>query len=395
MAFGNKYTVTFGDYQAREHIVYLDLEGYAAGVTALTPSEDPLVWQAGSDRGDVFVTLMPSSVSLSIIVGSSTVFADIAGDGEFDWLLRWTIAGTEVWRGHVLTDELTQPVDIPGELTIRAVCGLVTLDKIPWSPVGSIGEARQTMMPIIANALGDLAHGLSIRSYANWHAENGGAAVTGNSYARDEILPTNYKNTQTGVYASSALVLANLSGLFSATLVQADGKWNLVQREGITGASYTTNVYDSAGAYSTTQVVYRQLLDDTVSPLLGGAQFSAARAYSGAETRYSHGDLGYQLFANPSFQDWTAGVPDEWTEIDEDTGTAPNSGSILGQVETAYLDDTNDAGQTYRVQTIYGASIVSILLGASQCGREGESRTHAECPKHACLGHVAGGYVFG
>ena len=368
MAYGNKYTVSFADIQDRAHVVYLDLDGYGGSSSALTPIDDALTWEFGSDRGDIFAQSVPTNISIGVIVSDSTVFLDIAGDAEKAWRLRWYIGGSQVWTGHVLTDELSQPIDVPGVLVIRAVCGLVTADNIAWSPAS---ESRQTIMPLVADALGDIGHGLQVLSYANWHAgappdslanAANSSAVTGNSFARYEILPTNFKNTDSLKYATSGFVLSNLAGLFGATLFQADNRWILVQREAIAGSGYTGNVYDSAGAYSTTAAVSTLSIDTSTQVILANGTYSAARGFGAVETRYSHGDLGYEMFYNTSFETWAGGLPSGWTEIDEDTVTAPNTGSIASQYETLRTPQYEaGSGRQLGFTSQYGAEILGAL----------------------------------
>lgn len=337
MAFADdKYYLQFIDIQGRTHTVYLDPDGYSGAGTELTTTADPLVFSYGANRSDDFAPVGPTSIEISFIADDYTVFDEIYNDDPMSWRVRWDVDATVVWTGFLLTDEMEHEFDVPHEVRIRAVDGLTLLNHITYAPASA---NREAMIVKLADALGDLTGlGLGIGAAANWHGYAAGAAVSGNSFARYEIEPTAFRDEATTDYAKSSVVAGQIVGRFGAQLTQARNKWRAVQRTLITGTSYVQQTYTSAGAADSTETVSRLEIDTATAPLIASppAVFRTLTPNASATVKYQHGPDSWSFIKNPWFTRWTGAAtaaPDDWTEVDEDVGTAPNTGSIVYRSE--------------------------------------------------------------
>lgn len=340
MAFTNAtYYLEFRDDRDTLHTVYLFEDGWGGSLTSLDGTDDPLVFRYGQQRMDDFFPLGPTSLEISYIASDTTVFDDIYSTTPMSWLVTWetggsgggALDGTEVWRGFLLTDEITREYDYPHVVTLYAVDGLKLLENITWAPAAP--TTRAPIIEVLADALGELTgHGYGFGTYANWHAYNGGAAASGNSWARYEVQPSAWSDPETGDYASVALACDNMAHAFAGHLTLADGKWRMMQREAIAGASYSMDIYDSDGTVSGgPETISRLEIDTAAAPILAGAQIQSVTPYGSMSVRFEHGPDALYAIKNGNFRSWSGGLPVSWSEVDEAPGTSPNTGNIVFQ----------------------------------------------------------------
>lgn len=321
MAYANEYTITYADAQGRENIIYLDLEGGAGPATALNsnpananketgvPAESPLILEFGGNNDDEYRSINPTALQIRLVVENSTIFNAVSGDASFDWRVRWTRDSVEKWRGYLITDEIEQPFELPGLLTLRAVCGIKELDGVEWTPT-TPGAA--TFITHIQDQLSNLGGTtLGVGYYANWHGrttvqDSGNTAVSGNSYSVYSFKGSAFNDPyDANKKTVTSFALQNAVGAFGGKICMSDGLWRVYQRDALASA-YTMDLTgggtESISAYSLTDAqIYR------------GAVRSNAPAYYKTQVSYNHfpEDTGFLL--NGDFDFWTGSAPDNWT----------------------------------------------------------------------------------
>ena len=50
MAYTNRWSITFKDFDDTTHTIYIQQDGWTGGVTALTPGNNPMVWDENSSE---------------------------------------------------------------------------------------------------------------------------------------------------------------------------------------------------------------------------------------------------------------------------------------------------------------------------------------------------------
>lgn len=252
MAFNRpEYSITYADAQNRSNVIYLDPDNNFAGTppTALTPSAQPNVYEFGGNNDDEYRTLNPTGLTIRVKVDDTTLFDAISGKLSLYWRVRWLRSGTEVWRGYLITDEIEQPFNQPSILTLRAVCGIKELDGVKWtaSSEGGVATFITHAVDILDDLTGHGAVGVGVSAvdtayYGNWHAYNGGSAVSGDSFSRYSYNSAALSNPLDATdLPIASLALEQTVGRFGAKLCLADGKWRIYQRSAL-GGTYTMNL---------------------------------------------------------------------------------------------------------------------------------------------------------
>lgn len=341
MAFtDDKYYIEFADVQGRTHTVKLFPDGYTGSSTELVGAESPISFAFGSQGDDEFRAMNETVLEIRVIVEDETLWSDIFGDDDQNWVVDWLIGSNLAWRGYLLTDDLLQPLDTPSILNMRAVCGLAYLNQVPWTPGTS---DRQTFMEGIQDALNDLSAGgvtldsldHKIGAAANWHAYDATAA-NGNSFARYEFDENVFENESTGVHYTNRFVIEQLVGRFGAKITNANGRWRIYQRELMDASSYSMDKYTAAGADegSDETISEVEITPASTNPILEGGAYKGDVGFSEVPLVYSHGTQGGSAFVNLDFKLWSVGAaaPVGWTRVRENAEelTRNTNGTVSG-----------------------------------------------------------------
>lgn len=358
MAFtDDKYHFTFADRQGRTHLVKLFPDTFTHGAggasTELVTTDNPLVYSFGAQGDDEFRAMNETVLDMSLIVEDEVLWTDVFGDNDQSWVVDWLIDGALAWRGYLLTDDLLQPLDRPGVLNLKAVCGLMYLKGVAWTP----GTAdRQTFMEAIQDALGDLAAGSvtldalthKIAASGNWHAYDASAA-SGNSFARYEVDENVFEDEQTGLHYDNRFVIEQLVGRFGAKITNADGRWRIYQRELMDAASYAMDEYTAAGVDETTNETISEveITPSGVNPIIDGGAYKGDVGFSEVALVHAHGTQGGSAFVNLTFDLWVSGAaaPTGWTRVRENAEElSRNTSGVVAGGNTIVIPDPGGGG---------------------------------------------------
>jgi hypothetical protein len=50
MAYTNRWSITFKDFENTTRTIYIQQDGWSGGVTALTPGNNPMIWEEDSSE---------------------------------------------------------------------------------------------------------------------------------------------------------------------------------------------------------------------------------------------------------------------------------------------------------------------------------------------------------
>lgn len=361
MAFSAaQYSITFADAQDRSHVVKIFPDAYVSGTTALDPADNPLTFRFGGSQDNEYRIINETVLEIRIVVTDAAVHTALFGQDEQSVAVQWTIDGALAWRGYLVTDDMEQPIDSPGVLVMRAACGMAFLSQVKWTPADT---DRQTYLAGIVDALGDLsAYGVTLDSLthpigaaANWHAHDGGSAVSGNTLARYEFDAAVFQNPDIATeYYANRHVLEQLVGRFGAKVYNGDGRWRIYQRDLVTGTSYSMDKYLTAGTdEGTDETISEVEITNTGSNrIYADGAIKGVLPYSHVPIVYAHGRAGGSLLVNQDFKLWdsaTQDAPTGWTRVRDATQTLDDpGGGSTGMVPIGPGGDRFNTGHTGR-----------------------------------------------
>ena len=234
MARSEKYRLEFKNAQGDTCTVQFLFEGWAGGVTYLTPAAKPFTLSEYNTTEDIFKPYRPQQATINIIASDSSVTMDsFLTDNDNDIEVIFSFGSfTPYWYGFILQDNFQETwIATNHVLTLTATEGIGQLADKQFSNNGAEVVGKITPWTAIGYCLQDAPQNLvQSRVYNSLYH------TSMNSTNTDMCLDQCYFDTRTFVqeprqYDSKLEVLNKINESFNQTMFQYKGQWYFLRLE--------------------------------------------------------------------------------------------------------------------------------------------------------------------
>lgn len=343
MAYGTKYKVSYPDYFDDDVEVLLQKNEYSGGITQLRGTGNPLAIRHESSTDLIHEPINGSRAIIQIAPEVELdFFVEFQQYDAREWKVIINVNTGLYWSGFILSELCLPSYNHKPEIhRIVATDQLGYLRSLSWNRAGPY-----TDLDILEACLGETDLDLNMYEGINVYEEHH------NSTAADSPLDQTYVNAS--AYAGKTYYDALYAVLFryGAIIRQSNGTWQITRpkesRETFTRRLWTyaagTFTYDSTAEYN--PIVAITTAGRTMRMKIGGS-----KAFESPWNRYNLiQNLGKRetFVENAKFEKWTAGTPDNWTNVNN--LDIQENGSQLELVSVAVHDPTKYLTQTFPLE---------------------------------------------
>lgn len=315
MAYGKKYRLQW-ESPGASNTLLIDEQGYSSSVTDLTPAENPVTVEWGTE-GEQSIFERPLRISTASIqirdFGAASQLAEIDGASDTDFRARWLRDGSLYWQGYVKPDlSADDPWRDYEIIELQALDGLALLEGRSYKPSAAAGDTHSIKETIVSILQG--LHDLPVDIAVNWYANGTAGDPTADVHTQIEAWrESEDQESGLGEPISELGVLKGILRRFQSHLFEVKGRWVARQREAISGQSLDVYTYTSPTGSGTSNT---RDLSASLPPILAETRRprSRVRRVKRAQSTYEFGELRNPI-PNASFEtDSDAdGDPDDWT----------------------------------------------------------------------------------
>lgn len=234
MARSEKYRLEFENAQGDTCTVQFLFEGWAGGVTYLTPAAKPFTLSEYNTSEDLFKPYRPQQATINIIASDSSVTMDsFLTDNDNDIEVIFSFGSfSPYWYGFILQDNFQETwVATNHVLTLTATEGIGQLSEKQFSNNGAEVVGKITPWTAIGYCLQE-----SPQNLVQSRVYNSLYHTSMNSTNTDMCLDQCYFDTRTFVqepkqYDSKLEVLNKINSSFNQTMFQYKGQWYFLRLE--------------------------------------------------------------------------------------------------------------------------------------------------------------------
>lgn len=234
MARSEKYRLEFENAQGDTCTVQFLFEGWAGGVTYLTPGAKPFTLSEYNTSEDLFKPYRPQQATINIIASDSSVTMDsFLTDNDNDIEVIFSFGSfSPYWYGFILQDNFQETwVATNHVLTLTATEGIGQLSEKQFSNNGAEVVGKITPWTAIGYCLQE-----SPQNLVQSRVYNSLYHTSMNSTNTDMCLDQCYFDTRTFVqepkqYDSKLEVLNKINSSFNQTMFQYKGQWYFLRLE--------------------------------------------------------------------------------------------------------------------------------------------------------------------
>jgi len=234
LARSEKYRLEFENAQGDTCTVQFLFEGWAGGVTYLTPATKPFTLSEYNTSEDLFKPYRPQQATINIIASDSSITMDsFVTDNDNDIEVIFSFGSfSPYWYGFILQDNFQETwVATNHVLTLTATEGIGQLSEKQFSNNGEEVVGKITPWTAIEYCLQE-----SPQSLVQSRVYNSLYHTSMNSTNTDMCLDQCYFDTRTFVqepkqYDSKLEVLNKINSSFGQTMFQYKGQWYFLRLE--------------------------------------------------------------------------------------------------------------------------------------------------------------------
>lgn len=262
MAYTNRWSITFKDFDNTTHVIYIQQDGWTGGVTALTPGDNPMIWDENNSE-DLTERVRGKTGRIEVIEHTYGELSDLYPSKP----LENRVVCNDVFFGYIKAQNSTNAWEAgPRTLKLNILSPLALAYDIPM-PINTTMGKRE-MGSVMVDLMDTLGYDFMVMPIGRSTSEHKGDFFRGNIRG---MLICPYANDKDYHYANDNEVFAPIST--GELLEYICERHDLIARDSISG-NYAelmlTKVMTSGSYYQWARGNLRRQDYDTASFLNNG-----------------------------------------------------------------------------------------------------------------------------
>jgi len=203
-----------------------------------------------------FDPFRPAELKMGFICDEDFLLQEFYTNDERAFRVTARKAGAVVFRGYIIPSTCTEPfMSVPYPVSISATDALGGLKSSSYPlPVGSDIEVYQSFVDIIAYCLSLTNLNLPIRTICNLYSTGMPTGLDNDPLSMAKVNPLALANDKGGVMTCYQALEAVLTA-WGAYIVQADGVWNIIRANELSGSAIRARNYNYKGLFLNAEIL--------------------------------------------------------------------------------------------------------------------------------------------
>ena len=255
MAWGNKYRVTFINYEGATVTISFQVDGWGGGITALTPGVHPA--KLSYHSYDKHQTIVGSTLEIQVVYESAVEELFVEEDHVIRVVASW--AGALTWYGFITPFQYYKMMgDAPHYATFLATDQLGLLKNIDFRDTdGDPYYYINTELHFIGEILDKTGIEIGLVDGINIYDSQFDDDTDDSPLTQTYFYPERYWDSTNDTVANCYDVLEDILKKYGARISQVGSYWYL-QRPNSMWTKYTRRVFNSNWVYGSTSTAYLQ-----------------------------------------------------------------------------------------------------------------------------------------